>query len=343
MNMHSGEFNAYSLSFEDDDIQLSIVSEKPKPPASDEVRIAIGAASLNYRDLLVRKGQDSSALPKLAPLSDGAGEIVEIGDDVSDWKVGDRVVVSFFPNWERGRFSPPDHGLALGGNHDGVAAEQITIGQGALVRIPNYLSFAQASTLPCAAVTAWGALFERSNPITSGDIVLIQGTGGVAIFGLQLAKAVGAKVIALSSSDEKLEQVKTLGADIGINYRKTPNWAEAVREATNGHGADHILELGGVETFEQSIAAVAGSGVISQIGVLTGFGPQPNLHGLLTASATINGILVGPRAYLENLVSFLEEHRIEPVVDKEYAFGELEAAYEHLESGAHIGKVVISV
>lgn len=343
MTPASPSFQKYELSFENSAPSLSLVQATPQPLGPGQVRVAMRAASLNYRDLLVRKGMDPSALPRLAPLSDGAGEVVEVAPDVTVWQIGDRVMPSFFPDWHEGRFDPADNGGALGGSRDGVLAQQIVASAASLVAIPDHLSFAQAATLPCAAVTAWGALFERGRPLQRGDVLLVQGTGGVAMFGLQFARAVGARVIVLSSSDEKLARAGALGAEFGINYRNTPNWADAVRNLTYGHGADHILELGGAQTFEQSIAAVAGGGVISQIGVLTGFGAQPNLNGLFMASASINGIMVGPRAYLDRLSRFLAEHRITPLIDQEFDFAALDAAFAHLESGSHMGKVVVTL
>ena len=282
-------------------------------------------------------------MTKLVPLSDGAGEVTEVGANLTDWKIGDRVMPSFFQTWQDGPFDPTYFAGAMGGSVDGVLAEQIIVPDTGLVRIPDYLTYAQAATLPCAAVTAWGALFERGRPLKSGDFLLVQGTGGVAMFGLQFAKAVGAKVVVLSSSDEKLARAKSLGADFGINYRSTSEWSAAVREVTGGHGADHILELGGAKTFDQSVAAVAANGSIAQIGVLTGYGATPNLNGLFSANASINGIMVGPRAFLESLSHFMKEHEIAPVIDRTFAFDHAAEAFEHLEAANHMGKIVIAV
>lgn len=341
--MTTSHFRSYALTFDNGTSDLSLTESTPQALAPGQVRVAIKAASLNYRDLIVRGGMDPSALPRLTPLSDGAGEVIEVAPDVTVWQVGDRVMPSFFPDWHEGRFDPVGNGGALGGSRDGVLAEQIVTAAASLVAIPDHLSFAQAATLPCAAVTAWGALFERGRPLQRGDVLLVQGTGGVAMFGLQFAHAVGARVIVLSSSDEKLARARELGAEFGINYRDTPDWADAVRALTGGHGADHILELGGAQTFEQSIAAVAGGGVISQIGVLTGFGATPNLNGLFMASASINGIMVGPRAYLDRLSRFMAQHKITPLIDRSFNFDALDAAFAHLEGAGHMGKVVITL
>ncbi len=332
-------FRRYSLGPEG----LSMTLSRPAPVGARDVRVAIKAASLNYRDLLVAKDQVGLAATDKVPLSDGAGEVVALGTEVTTWKIGDRVMPSFFQTWQDGPFSPTYFAGALGGAVDGVLADQITVPENGLVRIPDRLSYANAAPLPCAAVTAWGALFERGRPLGAGDILLVQGTGGVALFGLQFAKAVGARVVVLSSSDDKLARAKALGADFGINYRSTPEWATSVREVTNGHGADHILELGGAETFAQSIAAVAANGSIAQIGVLTGYGATPNLNGLFSANATINGIMVGPRAFLERVSDFVAQHDIAPVIDRTFAFDQAAEAYAHLGAAGHMGKIVITV
>lgn len=338
MNALTPEFRGYKVASG----ALAPTLSPAKALGPREVRIAIRAASLNYRDLLIRQGQGAS-LAEPVPLSDGAGDVVEVGPEVTDWKVGDRVMTSFFQTWMDGPFDPSYFAGAMGGSIDGVLAEQIIAPETGLVRIPDHLSFAEAATLPCAAVTAWGALFERGRPLKAGDILLVQGTGGVALFGLQFAKAVGAKVVVLSSSDEKLARAKALGADFGVNYKDTPEWATAVRAVTAGHGADHILELGGAQTFDQSVAAVAANGSIAQIGVLTGFGAAPNLNGLFTANASINGIMVGPKAFLERVSLFMAEHRIAPVIDRTFAFDDATEAFDHLKAANHMGKIVITL
>jgi NADPH:quinone reductase-like Zn-dependent oxidoreductase len=332
-------FRRYALAAEG----LSLTLSRPAALGPLDVRIAIRAASLNYRDLLVAKDKAGAGATGLVPLSDGAGEVTEVGSAVTDWKPGDRVMPSFFQTWQDGPFSPAYFAGALGGAVDGVLADQIIAPEDGLVRIPDHLTYAQAATLPCAAVTAWSALFERGRPLMAGDILLVQGTGGVALFGLQFAKAMGAKVVVLSSSDDKLARARELGADFGINYSTTPEWAGAVRDLTGGHGADHILELGGAETFAQSIAAVAAHGSIAQIGVLTGYGATPNLNGLFSANATINGIMVGPRVFLERVGVFMAQHDISPVIDRTFAFDQAAGAYEYLATASHMGKIVITV
>lgn len=338
MNIHTPEFQGYKISSGAVVPTVSRVSTL----GPREVRVAIRATSLNYRDILIKHGQGAS-LTEPVPLSDGAGEVTEVGAEVTEWKIGDRVMTSFFQTWMDGPFDPSYFAGAMGGSINGVLSEQIVAPETGLVRIPDGLSYAEAATLPCAAVTAWSALFERGRPLKAGDILLVQGTGGVALFGLQLAKAVGAKVVVLSSSDEKLARAKAMGADFGINYKTTPEWATAVREVTAGHGADHILELGGAQTFDQSVAAVAANGSIAQIGVLTGFGAAPNLNGLFSANASINGIMVGPKAFLERVSQFLAKHKIAPVIDRTFTFDQAAEAFDYLEAANHMGKIVITL
>jgi NADPH:quinone reductase-like Zn-dependent oxidoreductase len=311
-------------------------------PAAQQVLIRIGAAGLNYRDLLIVQ-DPSSNRDGLIPLSDGAGTVVAVGDGVTRWKAGDRVSANFFPTWAAGAFSPTALATALGGGQtDGMLSEYMLADSASLVAVPDHLSLAEAATLPCAAVTAWHALFERGQ-LQPGETVLVQGTGGVALFGLQLATALGAKVIVTSSSDAKLARARALGAWKTINYRSQPAWDAAALDLTEGQGVDHILELGGPNTYDRSIAAVAPGGRIAQIGVLTGFASQPNILPLQFKNASINGICVGSVQHFEHLNQFLSTHRIHPVVDKTLAFDDAPAAYAHLKSASHFGKVVIDL
>jgi NADPH:quinone reductase-like Zn-dependent oxidoreductase len=318
-----------------------VVSELPLPePGAGQVRVRLQTASLNYRDLLsLMDGGDH--WNGCIPLSDGAGVIEAVGEGVDGWRTGDRVATSFFPHWVAGPYEMDYLATALGGQStDGVLAEAALLPAHGVVAIPERLTAAQAATLPCAAVTAWQALVVRGG-LTAQDTVLIQGTGGVAIFALQIANAIGAKSIVLSSSDEKLDRVAALGASHGINYRQVPDWHEAVRALTGGRGASHILELGGPGTFGRSLKSVAAGGHIAQIGVLTGFGPQENLISLQFANATIDGICVGSRKHLEEVIAFFEEHRIEPVIDRSFTFQEAPQAFDYLKGATHFGKVVI--
>ncbi len=311
-------------------------------PAAQQVLIRIGAVSLNYRDLLNFQDTTSNR-DGLIPLSDGAGTVIAVGEDVTRWSVGDRVSVAFFPTWRDGPFSTAALVCALGGGQtDGMLSEYVLAQADSLVAIPEHLSLAQAATLPCAAVTAWHALFERGQ-LLPGETVLVQGTGGVALFGLQLATAHGARVIVTSSSDSKLARAQTLGAWRTINYKTQPDWDKAAMDITEGKGVDHILELGGPDTYNRSIAAVAPGGRIAQIGVLTGFSSQPNILPLQFKNASINGICVGSTQHFEHLNQFISTHRIQPVIDKTFAFDDAPAAYEYLKSAAHFGKVVIDL
>ena len=266
-----------------------------------------------------------------------------IGSGVTRWRVGDRVSVNFFPAWHSGAFSRTALETALGGGQtDGMLSEYVVADEASLVAIPEHLSLAEGATLPCAAVTAWHALFERGH-LQAGETVLVQGTGGVALFGLQLAAAHNARVIVTSSSDAKLACAKAMGAWKTINYRTQPAWDAAALDFTDGKGVDHILELGGPDTYNRSISAIAPGGRIAQIGVLTGFASQPNILPLQFKNASIDGICVGSVEHFERLNQFLATHRIHPVIDKTFAFDESPAAYKHLASAAHFGKVVIDL
>lgn len=334
---------AYQLAGAGTSFELSAVSRTLPEPGAGEVMVQIGAVSLNYRDILIRQGKNGAVREGLIPLSDGAGTVVAIGPEVSRWKVGDRVAPTFFASWHAGPFRRNYLPSALGGGQlDGVLSEQIIASEKALVAIPDYLSLEEAATLPCAAVTAWHALFARGG-LQPGETVLIQGTGGVALFALQLAVAQGARAIVLSSSDEKLARARILGAWETVNYRTHPAWHEEVMRITDGLGASHVLELGGPDTFERSIASVAAGGNIAQIGVLTGFGPTPNLLPLQFMNASILGICVGSGEHFSDLTRFLRVHAIKPVIDRTFTFDEAAAAYDYLATGRHFGKVVMTL
>lgn len=311
-------------------------------PAAGQVLIRIGAVSLNYRDLLTLQ-DPSSTRAGLIPLSDGAGTVMAVGESVTRWRVGDRVSANFFPTWQAGAFSAAALSTALGGGQtDGMLSEQVLADAASLVAVPDHLSLAEAATLPCAAVTAWHALAERGQ-LQPGETVLVQGTGGVALFGLQIATAMGAQVIVTSSSDEKLAHARALGAWKTIHYGRQPAWDAAALDITEGRGVDHILELGGPQTYDRSIAAVAPGGRIAQIGVLTGFASQPNILPLQFKNASIHGICVGSVQHFDRLNQFMATHRIRPVIDQTFAFDDAPAAYAHLKSARHFGKVVIDL
>jgi NADPH:quinone reductase-like Zn-dependent oxidoreductase len=312
-----------------------------RSPGPHEVLVRVRANSLNRRDLMVLHGE----LPipkgsKLVPLSDGAGEVVETGSGVTRFRKGDRVAASFFQGWIRGTAPPGYFGTALGGGIDGMLAEYVTLHEDGLVYLPAHLSYEEGATLPCAALTAWFALITRGH-LQAGETVLLPGTGGVSIFGLQIAKAVGALGIVTSAHDDKLAKARALGAEKLINYRTRPDWDAAVREATNGSGADHVIDLGGKSTLEQSVASLANGGHLAIIGGFGGYDGQVAMMGLMSRVARVSGIAVGSRADFEAMNAFLEQHRITPVIDRSFTFDEAPAAYAYLESNRHFGKIVI--
>jgi NADPH:quinone reductase-like Zn-dependent oxidoreductase len=319
------------------------LTEQPAPkPNAGEVLVQMKAASLNYRDTLVATMTERFQ-PGRVPLSDGAGEVIAVGEGVMRWKIGDHVAGTFFRDWISGRFDMKYHQCALGGSLDGVLREQMVFPEHGLVRVPQGYTFEQAATLPCAGLTAWYALVVRGE-FQPGDTVLVLGTGGVSVWGLQIATAAGGRVIVTSSSDEKLAQAKALGAWETINYQTTPDWEKEVLHLTNKRGVDHVLEVGGPGTLGKSLASVAAGGHVAQIGVLTGFDPAPtSLFPLVSKNARMNGIYVGHREAFEQFVTFLETTKIKPVIDRVFAFDKAREAYAHMASGAHFGKVIVSI
>jgi NADPH:quinone reductase-like Zn-dependent oxidoreductase len=319
------------------------LTERPTPkPGAGEVLIRVRAVSLNYRDLAIVKGALARMMKMpLIPTSDGAGEVIETGAGVTQWKKGDRVAGIFTQGWLAG---PPFAGMystALGGGVDGMLAEYVVLRESGLVRIPEYMSFEEAATLPCAAVTSWNALVTEGH-LEPGDSVLVMGTGGVSIFALQFAKMYGARIIATSSSDAKLKRLKEMGASDLINYKTTPDWDKAVLEATGGEGVDHVVEIGGAGTLPKSINAVKTGGIVSLIGILSGAGqidPMP----LLFKNARVQGIMVGSREMFEQMNRAMAVNNVRPVIDKVFPFDQARDAYRHLESGAHFGKVCIAI
>jgi len=314
-------------------------------PGPGEVAVRIRAASLNYRDLLVRAGKSASGgSDPVVPLSDGAGEIVALGEGVADWQTGDRVALTFFRDWLSGTFQMSYHAAARGGSCDGVLSEVVIAPAHSLVAMPATMSFAEAATLPCAALTAWHALMERGRPLAAGETVLCLGTGGVSIFALQIAKAAGARVIVTSSSHEKLARARERGADETIHYLETPEWDREVMRITDKHGVDRVVEVGGPGTIERSMNSVAAGGIVSLIGVLTGFDPpKASLFTLVKKNAELHGIYVGNREMFVRMNAFLEQHSIRPVIDRKLPFADAAAAYAHLEGASHFGKVVVEV
>ncbi len=315
--------------------------ERPNPkPGYGQVLVRIKAVSLNYRDLLVVKGAYSRNLPSgLIPCSDGAGEVVGVGDGVTRVKPGDRVAGTFFQTWISGGLDESKAKSALGGAIDGVLAEYVLFHQDGLVHIPEHLSYEEGATLPCAAVTAWNGLIT-SGGLKAGDTVLVMGTGGVSIFALQFARISGARVIATSSSDEKLGRVKQMGASDGINYKSLPDWEKRVWELTSKVGVDHVVEVGGAGTLAKSLRAVRMGGHISLIGVLSGAGEANPLPAVMK-NVRIQGIYVGSRDMFEAMNSAISLHQLHPVIDRVFPFEEAKEAFSYMESGAHFGKVVI--
>lgn len=315
-----------------------------KPLGDYEIRIGIKAVSLNFRDYLMVTGNYNPKLKlPLVPLSDGAGEIIETGKCVTRFTKGERVMPSFSQNWIAKRPHSDDmRKSTLGGPLDGTAREMMDVPEWAAVAIPESLSYAEAATLPCAALTAWSSLVTM-NQARPGEYVVVLGTGGVSIFALQFAKMLGCKVIATSSSDAKLKRAEELGADFLINYKTKPEWAKEVRKITKMRGADHIIEVGGAGTLEQSMRAVRMDGVVSLIGILAGSSKELNLLPILMQNVRMQGILVGGREALEDMCRAVAENKMKPIVDKTFGFSELNAALAYLKSGSHFGKVVVEV
>jgi len=315
--------------------------ETPRP-GRGQVLVRLRAASLNYRDLMVATGRGARGPTpaNLIPLSDGAGEVVEIGADVTRFRPGARVCPLFMQTWLGGEIEPEHVPSSLGGAIDGVLTEYAVFDQDGLVAIPEHLSFEEAACLPCAGVTAWNALFTL-RPLGPGQSVLLLGTGGVSIFALQFARAAGARVILTSSSDEKLARARALGAQETINYRAHPEWQQEVLRLTGGRGVDHVVEVGGPGTLPRSVEAARLGGSISLIGVLTGAGGEINPTPMMRKNLVVRGIYVGSRQMFEAMNAAVVLHRITPVIDHVFPFAEARAAYHHLKSQAHLGKVVI--
>jgi len=326
------------------DLGQLVMTERADPrPGSGEVLVRMRAASLNYRDLLIARGKYGRGGLKfpLVPVSDGAGEVIGVGPDAGDLKPGDRVMGNFFRSWVDGPPSPEKQAEALGGNVDGVLAEQVVLRADASVPVPDELSFEEAATLPCAAVTAWVGLVKLGK-IQAGETVLAQGTGGVSIFALQLAKALGARVILTSSSDAKLDRGKQLGADQTINYGQTPDWDSQARALTGGRGVDHILEVVGVKTLPQSLRAVRDGGHLTLVGLLGGERATVDLA-KNDRGVRVDSVYVGSAANLRDLAQTVARAGIRPVIDRIFPFAEARDAYQHLAGGAHLGKVAISI
>ncbi len=321
---------------------LSLVERSDPTPGPRQVLVRVKATSLNYRDLLTVEALSARAAPKpdLVPLSDGAGEVVAVGPGVSRLKVGDRVAGCFMQKWIGGAIDETAQGSAMGGAIDGMLTELAVLEEDGAVKLPDALSFEEGATLPCAAVTAWHALVEIGN-LKAGDTVLVQGSGGVSIFALQFAKMFGARVIATSSSGAKAERLKKMGAEAVIDYKATPDWDTEAMKLTANRGADIIVEVGGAGTLPRSFMAARLGGKIAVIGLLTGLAqvdPMP----ILRRNLRVQGLYVGSKQMFEAMNRAIEAGSLKPVIDKVFPFAEAPAAYRHLKSQQHFGKIVIS-
>ena len=317
-------------------------TERPDPEVeAGYVRLKMKAWSPNYRDILMIQGAYNPNQPlPLIPFSDAVGEVVEVGGDVDRVSVGDRVCPIFARDWVAGEPTKKRLKTALGGPLDGTLAEQMVLPDHAVVPVPEYLTDAEAATLPCAGVTAWNALMEQGD-VTAGDTVATLGTGGVSSFALLFAKAAGAEVIITSSQDAKLEQMADYGADFGINYEDVPEWGSRIKEWTGGTGADHIVEVGGANTLEQSVRGVGIGGHLSLNGRLDGTNQDFNVIPVLMQNIRIQGVIVGHREMFEHMCDALAANDIHPVVDRSFGFDEVHDALQYVIEGRHIGKVAI--
>ncbi|MDB5441774.1 MAG: NADPH:quinone reductase [Phenylobacterium sp.] len=324
--------------------QLKVVELPDPTPGPGEVLVRMRAVSLNYRDLLMVGGiygRGPAMGGAVIPFSDGCGVVEAVGPGVTRFAVGDRVATMFFQGWIAGPPTLEKVSTALGFPIPGAGRELAAFSQEGLSKVPEFLTDQEVATLPCAALTAWRALFEDARP-QPGDSVVLQGTGGVSIFGLQFAQAAGFRTIITSSSDEKLKRAKGLGADELVNYRTTPEWSKAVRAATGGVGADVILEVGGGGTIEQSMRAIRIGGHIAIIGVVAGAGNPFNPASLIGNSAKLQGLSVGSREMFEAMCAAIYQHRIRPVVDKVFPWTEARPAFEAMSGGEHFGKIVLT-
>jgi NADPH:quinone reductase-like Zn-dependent oxidoreductase len=336
MTYKTQEMRAYRLQQFGGPDGLALVARDIPSPSLGEVLVRVRASSLNYRDLIILSGGYPVRVPLgRVPVSDGAGEVVAVGPGVTRFDVGDRVVNSFFPNWFGGSFNAmPEQYVA---DRDGWLAEYKAVSAEALVAMPKHLTFEEAATLPCAAVTAWSALAG----VKAGDTVLTQGMGGVSLFAVQLAKALGARVIATTSSPNKAQRLGELGADEVIDYRASPDWGDQARALTGGRGVDRVVEVGGPDTLAQSVKAIALGGQVSLVGVLAGAQGAIDFMSMFFSLATFKPIVVGSRRDLEDLCRTIEQHEIRPVIDSMYAFDDAKAGWSHYGDRKVTGKVVI--
>ena len=335
---------AYQLPRGGAGIDALVEVDRPIPkPQHRQVLVKVAACSLNYRDLGIARGTYSMPVREnIIPLSDGAGEVVETGPSVSRVRTGDKVAGCFFQRWLGGEMTDQAGASALGGAIDGMLAEYVVLEEDGVVKIPAHLTMEEGATLPCAGVTAWHAIVHHAKLI-AGQTVLLQGTGGVSIFGLQLAHAMGVMVIITSSSDEKLARAKALGAACGINYKTTPEWDKAAIAFNGGRGVDHVVEVGGANTLTRSFGAIRNSGKITMIGGLSGGATELNPGLIFSKRANVQGIFVGSTEMFEAMNAAIAANKIKPVIDRVFSFAEAPAGYKHMAAGAHFGKIVIRV
>ncbi|MCU0731008.1 MAG: NAD(P)-dependent alcohol dehydrogenase [Hyphomonas sp.] len=319
-----------------------VIETRPDPkPKAGEVLVRVRASSLNYHDFIVVLGGIPTPDGRI-PMSDGAGEVVAVGEGVTKWKAGDKVISLFFPSWQSGQIEAAGFASVPGDGADGFGCEYYAGPETAFTRMPEGWTYDEAATLPCAALTAWRGMYVETKT-KPGDWVLVQGTGGVSIFALQFAKATGARVIATSSSEAKLEKLRALGADHVINYKETPEWGKKAFELTGGRGVDEVVEIGGPGTMAQSINACRPGGHISLIGVLTGISGEVPTAALFSRNVTVSGITVGSRRHQEDMVDAINATGFKPVIDSRFPLDQIAAAFAHQASQQHFGKIVLTI
>jgi len=326
----------------DGGVDALALNERPSPePGQGQILVGIRASSVNYRDLSTIENPVARGIAyPLIPNSDGAGEVLAVGDGVTRFKVGDRVAGCFFQDWSDGAITAVAMASAMGGAIDGVLAEQVVLSEAGAVHIPQHMSYEEGTTLPCAGLTAWNCLIEQGG-LKPGKTALFLGTGGVSIIGLQIARMMGARAIITSSSDAKLERAKDLGADELINYRETPEWQARVLELTDGGGVDVTIETGGGGTLEKTLEATRVGGIISLIGVLTGGAIDPTT--VMRKSIRLQGVYVGNRRMFEDMNAAFELNRVHPLIDQVFDFEDARAAYHAMRGAGHFGKLVVKV
>ncbi len=320
---------------------VTVGKREAAEPKAGEITVRLHANSLNYHDFAVVSGMWGPSEPRI-PMADGAGEIIAVGTGVTEFKVGDHVVSTFFPTWLAGEPIVEGFGTVPGDGVDGYAREVVTASTNSFTLAPKGWTHIEASTLTTAALTSWRALMSDDN-LKPGDTLLVQGTGGVSIFALQFAKMAGANVIATSSSDEKLDKLKALGADHLINYKKTPNWGDVAREITGGVGVDHVIEVGGPATLEQSMAAARVGAHVSVIGILTGLGGEISIVTALIKQLRLQGLIVGSRTQQIDMVKAIDANGMRPVVDKVFPLENIVQAFQYQESNKHFGKICLEM